>query len=217
MNLADSMMHPEPQRLEAYVEGALSEAERAVVDSHLMTCARCEAAAEEWRTLFAQLAALPRPAPAAGFADRVLAGVRVHRPWAERAGEWVGRLMPQTTRGWAIAAAIVALPVLAGYGAAAWLYSRPWFSAQGLWLFVRARAVETLVAGADWAGGVVMGNTVAIWVGERGQAVLAGAGLAEIGLGLGVIAALFALSAWVVYRNVFRTPTRGVHYASYCF
>lgn len=211
------MMHPEPERLEAYVEGSLPEAERAVVDSHLVACSDCQTVTEEWRTLFAGLADLPRPAPAPGFADRVLAGVRVRQPWPARLAAWIERMLPETTKGWAIAAAIVALPVLAGGGALAWLFSRPWISPQGLWLWTRARAFEALLGLTDWAGGVLLDNTVALWIGERGQAVLQGAELQQIGLGVGLLAALIALSAWVVYRNVFRTPPRDVHYASYCF
>ncbi|MFW6079469.1 MAG: anti-sigma factor family protein, partial [Gemmatimonadota bacterium] len=132
--MSDSMMHPEPERLEAYVEGSLPEAERAVVDSHVMTCARCQTATEEWRTLFAELARLPRPAPEPGFADRVLADVHIRRPLAARAAERLGWFVPESTRGWAVAAALIALPVLAGVGAVAWLLSRPWLSAEGLWL-----------------------------------------------------------------------------------
>lgn len=211
------MHHPAPERLEAYVEDSLAAAERAVVESHLLTCARCQAVAEEWQTLFAELSSLPRPAPSPGFADRVMAGVRVPQPWYTRAAAWLGRLMPATTRGWAIAAAAIAAPVLTVAGAVAWVLSRPWISAQGLWLFVRDRTAEVAVGVTGWLGDLLLENTVALWVGEHGRSVLEGAGLPGIGLGLALLLGLTTLSAWIIYRNVVRTPTRDVHYASYCF
>src|SRR5690606_39557442 len=46
---------------------SLSEADRAVLESHLITCSRCQMEVEEWRALFGLLASLPQIEPAADF------------------------------------------------------------------------------------------------------------------------------------------------------
>src|SRR5690606_15160866 len=106
------MLHPTPERLESYVEGALDDAERAVIESHLVTCARCQAEADEWKAVFAALSSLPRFAPSPGFADRVMAGVQVRQPWTVRVMDLLRRLVPSGTTGWLLATALLALPVV---------------------------------------------------------------------------------------------------------
>ena len=65
--------HLTPHETELWAEGLLPAA-RAL---HLATCPACLATAERERKLFVQLAQLERFAPSAGFADRVMARVRI--------------------------------------------------------------------------------------------------------------------------------------------
>ena len=81
--------HLSAEEIQAFLEGDLSTqlgGDRRRVEEHLAACARCSAELEGWRVLFGDLASLPAAAPTAGFADRVMAGVRIPR---ERAG-WLG-------------------------------------------------------------------------------------------------------------------------------
>lgn len=68
--------HLTPDEVELWAEGLLGTA-RAL---HLADCAHCLALAERERTLLRQLAQLPRFGPEFGFADRVMARVRIPSP-----------------------------------------------------------------------------------------------------------------------------------------
>lgn len=84
--------HLGAETLQALLEGELSRGERARVEEHLASCARCAAELDGWRLLFDELGELPALAPAAGFQDRVLAAVRAPQPlpWAARAAALLG-------------------------------------------------------------------------------------------------------------------------------
>jgi len=210
-------MHPESDRLEAYVEGGLPPAERAVLESHLGACARCQAEVEEWRALFGLLASLPRLAPAPGFADRVLAGVRVRRPWPARAAALLARLWPRGTRGWALAAAFLAFPVVLGGALAGWLLTRPGVTPWALWVFVRDRAGEALGALAARAASGVLESTLVLRAVQAVESLVTRAGVEALGAAAALFATLMLVSAWVLYQNLFRTPSRGAHHVSLSF
>lgn len=208
--------HLTPDRIEAYLEDALAAGERAVVESHLVGCTRCQSAIDEWRTLFEALASLRRPAPAPGFAERVIAGVRTRRPWYVRALAWLDGLLPQTTTGWALATAMLAIPVLTFGGATAWLLSKPWITVQGLWVFATTRAGRALATLFDAGAEALLSSTAVTWLDQTGRGVLEGAGLSALGAGIAGFALLTAVSTWVLYRYLFRTTTRDNGYVSYC-
>jgi anti-sigma factor RsiW len=214
--VSETLKHPAPDRLEAYVEEALDGAEKSVVASHLATCPACEGDVAELRMLFEALAALPELAPPAGFADRVMRGVRVRRPLLERVNEWLDRLMPSTTRGWAIASAMVSLPMVVLAALAWWVLSHPAINAHDLWLFASAQAAQALGAGWQLALTTFAGSALAAWL----------AGVMEIAEslgrgGLGLAAVMFATltlgSVYVLYENLFRPNARRAEHASYTF
>ena len=89
--MREAGQHPTTESLESYAEGTLPAADRAVVASHLMSCVRCDSEVEDWRSLFQALATLPHFAPALGFANRVMAHVRIPEPWHARASGWLER------------------------------------------------------------------------------------------------------------------------------
>jgi anti-sigma factor RsiW len=226
--------HPTAERLEAFVECALERADRVIVESHLVGCPRCHAAVEEWKALFAALSSLPQFDPSIGFADRVMAGVRVHAAagwqsawesswrsaWqqhAARAGTMLDRITPKTSFGWGLAAALLALPILLGGGVVAWLVSQSYLTPETLW----AWSSETLVQGLQGVGttaiGAVLQTELATWLLALGAEFVSTAGMTGIGLVMAMAGAATMLSIWVLYRNLFRTPTRESHYVTYSF
>src|SRR2546425_13065647 len=71
-----SLQHLTADEIEQWAVGLLG-ASRAI---HLAQCADCFAAAERERKFFRELAQLARLAPAADFADKVMAQVRIPTP-----------------------------------------------------------------------------------------------------------------------------------------
>lgn len=209
-------LHPEPERLEAYIEGTLEDAELAVLESHLVSCPRCQAELEEWRGLFTALDALPELEPSPGFADRVMASVKMMP--APATGLARARWWPRTTKGWSVVAAFLALPVVGLSSAVAWVLAQPWatsLTAQGLLSF----ATTKLATGLSWLTGEAES---AILTNALVQSALAMAKqyAATVGTGgLGLAAAAFCLtagwSAWVLYQNLIRNSHRDAHYAPY--
>src|SRR2546426_12234067 len=74
--MSASLQHLTADEIEQWAVGLLG-ASRAI---HLAQCADCFAAAERERKFFRDLAQLARLAPAADFADKVMAQVRIPAP-----------------------------------------------------------------------------------------------------------------------------------------
>jgi hypothetical protein len=77
------MMHLTTDEIELWAQGLLP-ASRAL---HLSDCSLCRVQAERERKVILELVQLPRFAPTTGFADRVMAQVKVPTP----SGDWEGR------------------------------------------------------------------------------------------------------------------------------
>ena len=208
-------MHPADERLEAYSEGMLPKGERAVVESHLVACPRCQSEVEEWRSLFIALSGLPHFAPAPGFALRVMAHVRIPRPFHARAGALVARVLPKTTPGWAFAVLLLAIPALAAGSLAFWLLSKSYLTAAGLWAF----ATDRFALGANrLAGGAVsatLETDVMAWLVQSVGGFLDAAGMRGLGAVAAAGAGLTLLSIWVLYRNLGRNPSRGTSHVTF--
>jgi hypothetical protein len=99
--------HPE-ELLAGYVDGALGTKERAVVDAHLASCARCREEVELAGSARTALRGLPEAKVPLGVTGPVLRRVRVERPWVSRIGRPVAV---------AAAAAVVGLFGWLGYSA----------------------------------------------------------------------------------------------------
>lgn len=74
--MTDLTMHLTTDEIELWAQGLLPAA-RAI---HLADCSLCRVEADRERKVILELAQLPKFAPSAGFADRVMAQVRVHTP-----------------------------------------------------------------------------------------------------------------------------------------
>lgn len=214
--------HPSADRLEAFVEGTLQAGDRVVLESHLLSCPACQTQVEEWRGLFNALATLPQFEPSLGFANRVMAQVRVApRPawqeWAERANALVARIAPKTNYGWSLAVALFALPIILGGSAIAWLISNSYISPEALLSYTRDSLVQGLQGVGSTAIGLVMQSDIAAWVVANVGAVITTAGVTGLGAIFAGAGAMTVLSIWVLYRNLFRSPSRESDYAIYSF
>ncbi|HYU07866.1 MAG TPA: hypothetical protein VEK77_00650 [Gemmatimonadales bacterium] len=81
--MTDLTMHLTTDEIELWAQGLLP-ASRAI---HLADCSLCRVEADRERKVILELVQLPKFAPSAGFADRVMAQVRVATP----SGDWEGR------------------------------------------------------------------------------------------------------------------------------
>lgn len=208
------MNHPTAERLEAYVEGSLGEDVRAGVRSHLLACPRCEHDVEEWRSLFAVLRGLPRFAPAPGFASRVMAHVRVPEPWHARASGWFERVLPRTTGGWAVATLLLALPVVTGASFMAWLLSKSYVTAHGLWVFSTNQFANFARRAATGAFEGLLQTDAATWL-ARGLETAQTAGVRELGVFAAAGGVLMFISIWVLYRYLIQPSHRESTYVSF--
>ncbi|HSW30869.1 MAG TPA: zf-HC2 domain-containing protein [Longimicrobiales bacterium] len=204
--------HLAGDRLQDFVDGLLPARQAAGVQAHLDSCPVCAADTEAWRTTFARLGDLDRLSPDRGFADRVMAHVRVPAPTPERAPEWrralgwARGLVPRTRRAWAAISGVAVTPAVT-LGLVIWtLASHPTLTAGALASFVwwkasalAAVAWEALAAYAVQSAGLF---EVFSFVGSLAWSRSALAG-ALVALSLGTVTA-----TWVLYRNLF-TPRSG--------
>lgn len=225
--MTNENLHPASDTLEAYAEGTLETGYSAVLESHLLGCEGCRLDVDEWRALFASLKSLSRFAPTEGFTERVMARVRIPEPkvaWSARAlaqvhtaGQRVERWLPHTTRAWALVAAMLALPVLIGGAIVTWLITRSYVTVDSLYV----AAVGTVDNGAHRLGTAIvegaLSTDVAAWLTTNLAELVQTAGMRGLGALLGVAAMLTMLSIWVLYRNLFRSPTRETSYVTYSF
>jgi anti-sigma factor RsiW len=67
--------HIDPERMQAFLDGEISQEEMAVVQEHTVYCARCRSELEAWEMLFSDLDELEDEGPSVEFSDRVMAGL----------------------------------------------------------------------------------------------------------------------------------------------
>ena len=77
-----SKTHLTAERIQAFLDDALSRDERAEVQEHATFCGRCQAEVQTWQLLYSELGELPELSPAPNFRDRVLAGLDTAVPVA---------------------------------------------------------------------------------------------------------------------------------------
>jgi anti-sigma factor RsiW len=208
------MLHPAPGEVEAYAAGTLGDADRAVLESHLLGCEQCAGEVEEWRALFSGLASLPYLEPTPGFVDRVMANIEIRQPWPLRVAALLRRLIPTTTWGWSLVLGFFSLPVLVMGGAATWFISRPWITVEGLLLFFRIRAESMLLALVQRTAAVVIESQATLWVIDGVRQLLTRLGAPGFGAAAMIGAVLIMLSIWTLYQNLFRASRRGGHHAT---
>ena len=219
--MSDSILHPNTQRLQSFVEGILDDAERAIVESHIVECASCQTEVEEWRSLFSVIASMPQFSPSIHFANNVMASVVLPDPWYVRAlakaGDRLQVITPKTTRGWAFASAFLALPFGLFALIATWVLSKPYLTPSNVFAFALDRGGEMISSIAKSIAAQVLQTDLALFAARQLQALIdAGAGTA--GALLAAVAVATAASAYILYQNLFRANAhRNQRYASYSF
>ena len=216
------MIHPETERLQLFAEARLDQADRAVVESHLLACDTCGAEVEEWKSLFTLLATMPYHAPSSDFVDRVMAHVVLPDPWYVKAAARVSTqlqvFVPRTTRGWAFASAFFALPIVFFTALTTWLLSRPYITSDGIVSFAVERVQTAFDTAAKGTLSTILQSDIALFF-ARGLDALVNAGAGTAGALAVTTAMAIVLSIWVLYQNLFRMTTRRENhsYVSYSF
>ena len=127
--------HLTPDDLDAWLAGALAPAAQA----HLAGCPACQERADTEQEIVAMLSALPLLSPAPGFADRVMARVRVPEPVAVSTFALLRRKAFATRRSTAIAASRLVLLLGSMGGSIVWtLAHQETLAALGGWLTAQA-------------------------------------------------------------------------------
>jgi anti-sigma factor RsiW len=81
--------HLTSETLQAFLEGELTQEDRAPVETHLASCSRCASELEAWELLFSELDELPGLEPSVDFADRVMAEIPARPSLARRMADRV--------------------------------------------------------------------------------------------------------------------------------
>ncbi len=205
-------------RLQDYLEGALSRRSAVGARAHLAACEPCQEEAKGWERLFGTLAALGRFAPAAGFAERVLARVRipapVPAPWAAASGRamaWARGFLPQTRRGWAVAGGIASAPTISMTVLLYLVFSHPLLTLGSFTTYASWKASAAFSALASAIGSAAV-DSVTVF---RAYSLIGALAKSPLLVGLGGLgfSLMSALALWVLYRNLLATPSVESRYA----
>jgi anti-sigma factor RsiW len=211
--------HLPAEGLQDYLDGALSGRRSARAAGHLAACDTCRGELKGWERLFGSIAAIGRFAPAAGFAERVMARVRVPAPvpalWAEagrRMVGWARGLLPQTRRGWAIAGGVASAPTITMGALLFLVFSHPLLTVGTFTTYVSWKASALLGSlFSALASGMV--ESVALFRAYSFLETLASSPVL-VGVGGLVFSLMCAIALWVLYRNLLATSSSvESHYA----
>jgi anti-sigma factor RsiW len=214
--VTERTFHPESGQLQDFIEGSLDKPSAAVLESHVLGCAYCQKEVADLRSVFTALARMERFSPGLGFANRVMAQVKLPEPWYARAGRYAAGFAPRTTRGWAFASGLLALPLIGMGTLMLWVLSKPYVTGEGLIAFALKQTGTSLAVFGRNALSTIIQSDITLLLTRLAESVLS-AGLAGAGAVVASFAGMIALSAWILYQNLIRTPTRRSNYASYSF
>lgn len=204
--------HPGSERLQDFLDGALSGRRAARVRGHLAACGDCRHEAQQWSALIGGLGDLPRLAPSPAFAHAVMAQVRIPEPVPARAA-LVRRVLdqvralagPRYRRAWAAAAGVALTPAIATALVIYTVFSHPLVTVANLgsYLWLEGAALLGSAGSGLMAGLVESAALFRAWSAVETLArspATAGAGL----LGFSV---LTLTAVWVLYRNLYHAST----------
>lgn len=207
LGLPASVSHPAQERLQSFAEGSLPARHAARVSTHLVGCPTCAGEAAAWRATFTALGRIERLAPADGFAERVMARVKVPAPAPARAADWkralgwVAALVPQTRQAWATVSGVALTPAVT-LGLVIWtVCSHPTLTPGALASFAWWKVSELAAAAWQATASVALESAglfeVYSFLGSLALSPMALAG-AFVSLSAGTVAA-----TWILYRNLF--------------
>jgi len=210
--------HLSAETLQEAVDGTLPRGHTAGARTHLAACDSCRAEMGRWERLFGSLATLGRLAPSAGFAERVMARIRIPAPvpalWAgfgRRAAAWTRSLLPKTRRGWAVAGGIASAPTIT-VGALFYLvFSHPLVTMGSFTTYVSWKVSALVGSLLSYAASAVL-ESVALF---RAYSIMETLASSPLLLGIGglTFSLTSALALWVLYRNLVATPSVESRYA----
>jgi len=211
--------HVPASSLQDFLDGRLPPQPRARVEAHLASCAGCANALEEWTALVHSFESLKPLAPSPGFRERVMEQVMVPLPVPAQSpgmsgvrewiAAWARSLVPHTRHGWAVIGGLASAPTITLAALVYLVFSRPQVTpgALGSYLFWKGSELLQTLAGSLSAlareNGTLQAVVSFLEPVARSPFLL---GLGGVGLSL-----LSAAALWVLYRNLFATPSDGRH------
>lgn len=204
--------HVDASTLQDYLDRRLAARNIARVDRHLDRCTICRSELEEYRAVGRAIESLPQLAPSPEFGERVMAQVRVNQIAAvvmaptNTSGhvlDWVRKRLPSSRQGWAAALGVSIVPVFTMLLMVRAVFSHELVTFGNLATFVRlqtsglvASVGQALVTFAEqWAPAFLLDGVTL--VGASPTLLAASAAIGSVAM---------MASAWVLYRNLFRTP-----------
>ena len=199
--------------LQDYLEGLLAPRPAARLESHLAACSTCRHEAGEWSAALDTLRTLGRFAPASGFAERVMAGVRIPSQmpaprWSSlpaRGLAWARSLLPKTRRGWAVAGGMASAPTITGVTLLYMVFSRPQLTAGSFLSY----AFWKISAFLDSLFSTVTTSVVESELLFQLYSFFQPLALSPLMVGVGglILSLLGAGALWVLYRNLIVAPS----------
>jgi len=210
--------HLPVEDLQDYVEGVLPTRRAAKAQAHLAACQPCQTEVKGWERLFGSLAALDRFAPANGFAQRVMAQVRIPvpmpAPWVQAGSRvlvWARGFLPQTRRGWAVAGGIASAPTISMAALLYLVFSHPLLTVGSFTTYASWKA-STLLSSFFSSTATAVVDSVALF---RAYSLLGTLARSPLLVGVGglVFSLMSAIALWVLFRNLVVTPSADGRYA----
>ncbi|MBW3534059.1 MAG: zf-HC2 domain-containing protein [Gemmatimonadetes bacterium] len=200
--------HPAPSRLHELLDGQLSGRRAAAAEAHLRACRACRHEMEGLARVVSTLERLPRPAPSAGFADGVMAAVRMPEPapaLARLRRLAVARVREvvslRTRKAWAAVAGVAVTPAVVTAMVAWVVFSHPLVTPGSLASFLWIQGSQRVSAATAWMTGAAMESPTVF----RAWSAVEGISLAPTTAAAGFIAfsIVTVLAVWVLYLNLF--------------
>lgn len=199
---AGSLRGPPPGPFDAILDGRLNTRQAAALSSLAARDAEAARVLAGWRRLGRELSRLPDFGPADGFADRVMARVRLPeaRPSRARGLVRLRDLWPRRQERLAAASGIAFGPTAAVAGMAYLLFANnPLVTLSNLGSFLWNRGREAFLAATQGlidAGSGIPATPASGFAGMVSPTIL---------VGVALLGALTLASAWILYRNIFTT------------
>lgn len=204
--------HVPAGRLQDFLEGSLAARSAADVEKHLADCAVCRSELAAFREVGMALSALPRLEPSPGFAEGVMAGLRVEQMarvamspttrterFLAAARSWGRSLVPSSRQGWAAALGLALGPAVVVTLVVQAVFAHPLVTPSSLVSYL-AIQLQNIAAGAS----ALLATPAAAALLEAASPLLESPVLVA-GLATG-LSGLTVAASWTLYRNVFSSP-----------
>ncbi len=212
--------HVGAARLQEYMEGRLAARTAARVDAHLDACAVCRRELDAYRQVGEAVASLPALAPQEGFAEAVMARMRIEQlayaalqptTRTARVMAWLRNAVPSSPRGWAAALGVGVVPAVVASLALYAVFSHPLVTIGSLVSFGWLKVSAALGALSDSVLAPLLANPLASHAWTLVEPILASSRLTA--LSATALSAFTLAALWILYRNVFASDSEEHGYA----